>query len=102
MLIFAVKVRTHRSRQKMTVAASGTAEKIVGIGEAHGNPAAHLQTAKPDPDAAAASGTLLVVPDRLVAGSPTWDAGLDALGLQRIPKPISVMVAAAEHPLCLG
>ncbi len=37
----------------------------------------------------------MTYPDRLVAGPPPWDAGLDALGLERIPEPIGVV--AARH-----
>src|SRR3546814_2128527 len=43
----------------------------------------------------------LVVSDRFVAGFPTWDAGLDALGFQRIPEPVGAIAAVAEQPLRL-
>src|SRR3546814_10406543 len=54
-----------------------------------------------DLDAAAAPVPALVVSDRFVAGFPTWDAGLDALGFQRIPEPVGVIAAVAEQPLRL-
>src|SRR3546814_11553117 len=58
-----------------------------------------LQAAEHDLDAAAAPVPALVVSDRFVAGFPTWDAGLDALGFQRIPEPVGVIAAGAEQPL---
>src|SRR3546814_9875086 len=60
-----------------------------------------LQAAEHDLDAAAAPVPALVVSDRFVAGFPTWDAGLDALGFQRIPEPVGVIAAVAEQPLRL-
>ena len=35
----------------------------------------------------------------LVAGPPTWDAGLDAFGLQSVPELIGIIAAVAEQPL---
>lgn len=44
----------------------------------------------------------LVAPDRLVAGSPTGDAGLDALCQQSVPEPVGITAAVAEQLLLLG
>src|SRR3546814_13621137 len=60
-----------------------------------------LQAAEHDLDAAAAPVPALVVSDRFVAGFPTCDAGLDALGFQRLPEPVGVIAAVAEQPLRL-
>src|SRR3546814_7818917 len=54
-----------------------------------------------DLDAAAAPVPALGGSDRFVAGVPTWDAELDALGFQRIPEPVGVIAAVAEQPLRL-
>ena len=44
-----------------------------------------FQAAERDLDAAATPVAALVVSDRFVARSPTWDAGLNAFGFQGIP-----------------
>jgi len=58
-----------------------------------------FEAAEHDLHAAAASVSALVVPDRLVAGPPTWDAGLDAFGLQSVPEPVGIIAAVTEQPL---
>ena len=61
-----------------------------------------LETSDHDLDAAATPVPALVVPDRLVAGPATRDAGLDAFGLEGIPEPVGVIASVAEQPLRLG
>lgn len=41
----------------------------------------------------------LVVIDEAEPGFPTWDARLDAVGLQGISEPVGVVTALAEQPL---
>ncbi len=48
-------------------------------------------------DAAAAPIAVLVLSDPLVARSPAWDAGLDALGMELVPEPVGVVVGVAEQ-----
>ncbi len=61
-----------------------------------------FEATKHDLDAAAAPIAALVVSDRLVARSATRDAGLDTLGLERVPEPVGVVAAVTEQPLRLG
>ena len=85
----------------MTVAARATAEKegwaaVVASGDA----APVLQAAEHDRNAAAAPVATLVVSDRLVTRSATWDAGLNALGFPHIPEPVGIIATVTEQPLC--
>ncbi len=67
-----------------------------------GNAPPVLEAAEHDLDAAAAPVAALVVSDRLIARSATWDARLDALDLESVSEPIGVVAAVAEKPLRLG
>ena len=44
-------------------------------------------------------GRLSVLSPGLVAGFLAWDAGLDALCLERASEPVGVVAAVAEQPL---
>jgi len=62
----------------------------LGSGRAGGDTPPFLEAPEHDFYAAATPVATLVIPDRLVAGFPPWDAGLNAFGLQGISEPISV------------
>lgn len=68
---------------------------------ASGDAVALLQAIEHNLHAAAALGSALLVSDRSVAGSPTWDAGVEAFGFQGTPEPVGIIGAIAKQPLRL-
>ena len=68
---------------------------------AGGEVAAILEAAEDDLDVIAASVKTLIVSDGLEPEFTTWNAGLDALRLQGIPEPVSVIATVAEQPVRL-
>jgi hypothetical protein len=58
-----------------------------------------LQLSEHDLDTATAPVSALIVLDGLVPIHLTWDACLDAVGLQGIPEPASVVAAVASGRL---
>ena len=92
------RVRTRRSQPEDDRGSEGDGrEEGRGVAIVAGGDAPPiLEAAEHDLDAAAVPVAALVIPDRLVAGSPTRDAWLDALCLESVPEPVGVIAAIAK------